>query len=400
MTMHPTKITTLKGIQVEKVVCGPRNTLFLSGGNKLFKTNMVSTGPVRIFERELANHKIVDIAAGSSHFMILNDEGDVYSWGDNDCCQLGIGEGKEQKTPKKIDTLSKFFINRISCGAAHSMAVSKTGNVFVWGSNTRGQLGYDPKVMKFSPVPTKIMLMIKDLNEENGLEISEETKQEIEEEQLFSQEAEGDKKPDLLDQVTHAVCGTWSSIFVTATSKIRLHVWGGENIINSSFVLNNNTSDDEAVQFVKSRGDDIFYMNYSGELFKYSIHDKKAILLEKIGNFNDLSLGSNFMGIVRDDNTLHMKGSNKYGQLGTGDKSNRTEAFEQITTMEPTRVSKVICGISNTVIIAKTEKSQMNEKMADLIICKMFDSDSQASIFEGDPETQRILRIILQSMVS
>jgi alpha-tubulin suppressor-like RCC1 family protein len=46
--------------------------------------------------------------------MILNDEGDVFSWGDNDCGQLGHGEGQNQKTPKKIEDLSKIFISHIS----------------------------------------------------------------------------------------------------------------------------------------------------------------------------------------------------------------------------------------------------------------------------------------------
>lgn len=88
------------------------------------------------------------------------------------------------------------------------MAVSKTGNAFVWGSNIRGQLGYDPKVLKSLPVPTKICLMLKDLkDEEASLEMSEEVRQAIEEEEKqMSQDAiEEAKKPDVLDLVSHAI---------------------------------------------------------------------------------------------------------------------------------------------------------------------------------------------------
>lgn len=46
--------------------------------------------------------------------MLLNDEGAVLSWGDNDHGQLGHGEGVKQGYPKKIESLSKIFINRIS----------------------------------------------------------------------------------------------------------------------------------------------------------------------------------------------------------------------------------------------------------------------------------------------
>jgi hypothetical protein len=236
------------------------------------------------------------------------------------------------------------------------MAVSKTGNAFVWGSNIRGQLGYDPKVLKSLPIPTKICLMLKDLKDEEAkMEMSEEVRQAIEEEEKqIPQDVEEMKKPDVLDLVSHAICGTWSSIFITETSKTRLHVWGGEhNIINSTFVLYNNMDDSNRIGSIKSRGDNVYYMNKTGELYSFSIENKKAILLEMLDKYRDLSLGSNFLGIVHQDNTLHMKGNNKNGQLGTGDTINRDE-FTQITTMEPTRVSGVICGFSNTVILGKS----------------------------------------------
>jgi hypothetical protein len=59
------------------------------------------------------------------------------------------------------------------------------------------------------------------------------------------------------------------------------------------------------------------------------------------------------MGIVHHDNTLHMKGLNKDGQLGTGCKVNKLDQFELITTMEPTRIEQISCGISNTVALSK-----------------------------------------------
>ena len=59
------------------------------------------------------------------------------------------------------------------------------------------------------------------------------------------------------------------------------------------------------------------------------------------------------MGIVHYDNTLYMKGLNKDGQFGIGDKVSRIKIFEQITEIEPTRVESINCRIVNTCAIDK-----------------------------------------------
>lgn len=149
-------------------------------------------------------------------------------------------------------------------------------------------------------------------------------------------------KNETLDLVTHGVCGTWSSIFVTESSKIRLHVWGGEEeIINSSYILYQNQKEGNSIKYLKSRGDVILYINKLGELYEYSIKNKNVKYVEQLPRFSDLSMGTKYIGIVHHDNTLHMKGLNKDGQLGTGDKENRLDNFEQITSLEPTRIDKI-----------------------------------------------------------
>lgn len=43
--------------------------------------------------------------------------------------------------PQVIATLSGHFIEDISVGAEHTLAVSSNGDVFGWGNNVDGQLG-------------------------------------------------------------------------------------------------------------------------------------------------------------------------------------------------------------------------------------------------------------------
>ena len=345
-TSFPTKIRALKGVKVRLVTWGPRNTLFLAGDSNVYKTNISSWTPVRIFARELNDSRLVDIAAGSSHFLALNSDGNVLSWGDNESGQLGIGEGKSQDAPNIIDTLLKVYINRISWGAAHSMAITKSGNAFVWGSNARGQLGYDTKIWKYLPVPTKICLMLKEVDN-----VGEERKAEqVSNDSPMEEEKEAEVQvKDVIDLISNGVWGTWSSIFVTQTSKTRLHVWGSEESnINSTVILSDPAS---TIIFLKSRGDSVIYTKQSGELFDYSIKTQHSKFIVKLEKFKDISLGSGYMGIIHHDNTLHMRGNNRYGQLGTGDKKNIDTDFEQVLTIEPTRIKKVAWGLINTAII-------------------------------------------------
>lgn len=147
------------------------------------------------------------------------------------------------------------------------------------------------------------------------------------------------KVKDSIDSISNGVCGTWSSIFVTQTSKTRLHVWGSEeNNTNSTVILSDPLT---AIAFLKSRGDSVIYTKQSGELFEYSIKAQQSKFIVKLEKFKDISLGSGYMGIIHHDNTLHMRGNNRYGQLGTGNKQNIENDFEQIQTIEPTRINKV-----------------------------------------------------------
>ena len=43
--------------------------------------------------------------------------------------------------PKKIEALKGIFIEQLSCGDTHSMALSREGRVYAWGAAAFGQLG-------------------------------------------------------------------------------------------------------------------------------------------------------------------------------------------------------------------------------------------------------------------
>lgn len=61
-------------------------------------------------------------------------------WGDNYQGQLGTGvEGSRQSTPVGVKTGLRF--KKIAMGFAHVVALTETGEVWVWGNNENGQTG-------------------------------------------------------------------------------------------------------------------------------------------------------------------------------------------------------------------------------------------------------------------
>jgi alpha-tubulin suppressor-like RCC1 family protein len=103
--------------------------------------------------QKLPNQGIVSLACGAQHTLVSTDGGlKVWAFGSNTQGQLGQGnrsmsEEKVRVFPALIQTLSNQknrAILQVAAAANHSLALSNNGEVFSFGSNTFGQLGYPP----------------------------------------------------------------------------------------------------------------------------------------------------------------------------------------------------------------------------------------------------------------
>ena len=88
-------------------------------------------------------HSIVGIAAGELHSAAVNSDGDLFTWGDGFCGQLGHGDKRPQVSPKQVVSgdLADECIAGISCGSRHTIAITEDGDVFTWGLGHFGVLG-------------------------------------------------------------------------------------------------------------------------------------------------------------------------------------------------------------------------------------------------------------------
>ncbi|WJX35806.1 hypothetical protein P8452_23754 [Trifolium repens] len=89
------------------------------------------------------SRKVVDIAAGESHTLLLTGDGSVYTWGRGMFGRLGLGSEKDELLPVKLNfenpngngTEDSVKIVGIAAGAYHSLALADDGSVWCWGYN-------------------------------------------------------------------------------------------------------------------------------------------------------------------------------------------------------------------------------------------------------------------------
>ena len=98
---------------------------------------------------EYSSVTISDIECGAYHSLALTRAGDVYGWGDSGCGQLGIGRIPKVWIPMKIPIKEKVV--QAAAGFAHSLIVTKEGFVYSFGLNHKYQLGFDDQKSRFKP---------------------------------------------------------------------------------------------------------------------------------------------------------------------------------------------------------------------------------------------------------
>lgn len=93
------------------------------------------------------NEKVVKITCGHCHSFAITETGKLFAWGLNHNGQLGLGHYNKVLTPTQIN--NKWFkgetVIYLSGGCEQSFIVTKSGKLFTFGKNDCGQLGLNDK---------------------------------------------------------------------------------------------------------------------------------------------------------------------------------------------------------------------------------------------------------------
>ncbi|EFA79484.1 ankyrin repeat-containing protein [Heterostelium album PN500] len=105
------------------------------------------------------NKQITQIACGKDHSLALDEIGVVYAWGNGSGGRLGLGNSEVVSIPKIIPHFEDEKITSIACGQEFSLALSDSGKVFSWGKGLHGNLGYDVSTMLSQSTPKVIPML-------------------------------------------------------------------------------------------------------------------------------------------------------------------------------------------------------------------------------------------------
>ncbi|HEY3381090.1 MAG TPA: IPT/TIG domain-containing protein [Vicinamibacterales bacterium] len=91
------------------------------------------------------------VAAGMSHACAITSGGGVKCWGQNSNGQLGDGTTTMRFTQADVTGLTSG-VSAVTAGSYHTCALTSSGGVKCWGSNSSGQLGDNTTTQRSAPV--------------------------------------------------------------------------------------------------------------------------------------------------------------------------------------------------------------------------------------------------------
>ncbi|KAH3745389.1 regulator of chromosome condensation RCC1 [Pelomyxa schiedti] len=147
----PQEIVCLRDRGVSIVACGAHYTMAVLETGDVFCWGANESGQLGLGDSchrytpqqltHLNGKKTCAITCGNYHTIAMLESGEVYGWGSNNNCQLGMGEKPGTNFPEEMPFLSKKQASLISCGGWHTVALLKSGSMIGWGRNNYGQLG-------------------------------------------------------------------------------------------------------------------------------------------------------------------------------------------------------------------------------------------------------------------
>ena len=268
--------------------------------------------------------EIVQVAAGSSHTAAVTKDGDLYMWGRNDDGQLGVYTNVGKNAPVLVNNsttaLPAKSVKYVALGYYHSATITKDGSLYMWGENNYGQLG-DGSTHTDRYTPIKIMDNVASVSLGNSYSaaITKDGSLYMWGYNDYGQLGNGtlsSYNPNpvkIMDNVASVSLGNSHSAAITKDGS--LYMWGK----NDDGQLGDGTS---------------------------SLFRSKPVKI--MDNVASVSLGGNHSAAITKDSNLYMWGKNDYGQLGDGTTDNKTRPHRVAS-----NVQSVKLGYSHTTVISK-----------------------------------------------
>lgn len=278
-----------------------------------------STEDISFKEETTINVK--QVALGNNYSAAVTENGNLYLWGTNYRGQLGDVSTSAKKVPEGIMGSVKY----VSLGYNHSAAITEDGSLYLWGDNKWGQLGDGSTDNKIRP--EKIMDNVKyvSLGYEHSAAITEDGSLYV-----------WGRNSAVLKESDATLCKEPVKIMDNVKD-----VSLGSNLTASSDADNHSAAITEDGQLFMW-GD-----NRSGQLGD-GTNNKQHTPVKIMDNVKSVSLGYNHSAAITEDGSLYLWGDNYCGQIGN---KSRQNAFKPVKIME--NVKEVSLGDRHSAAITE-----------------------------------------------
>ena len=154
---------------VLQIACGAEHVVALCKDGRLFTWGQNENGqlglgdnrqrqsPYHVYTFPAGSHVLKDVACGQAHTMAVSTRDELFTWGRNGHGQLGLGHGHDRNSPQRVESLSCRVVLHMAGGACHSLVYVKSGGLYSFGCNDSGQLGSGNQIGNKSPANVALL---------------------------------------------------------------------------------------------------------------------------------------------------------------------------------------------------------------------------------------------------
>ena len=279
--------------------------------------------------------EIAPIAAGSNHSAAVTKDGDLYMWGSNGGGRLGNGNRTNSYTPVKI----MKNVAAVSLGDEHSAAVTKDGSLYMWGANYCGQLGNGSTTDSYTPIKIMENVATVSLGDYHSAAITKDGSLYMWGDNYYGQLGDGSTTNSytpvkIMENVAAVSLGYNHSAAITKDGS--LYMWGNNNCgqLGNGSTTNRSTPVKimEKVAAVSLGGNHSATITKDGGLYTWGDNYFGQLGNGSIKNsYTPIKIMSNVVSSAGGSHTIALKnngtvynwGDNEYGQLGNGSTSSK-----------------------------------------------------------------------------
>ena len=164
----PRRVDALSAETVVKIAAAKYTTFAITKEGELYAWGIgacgrLGTGNIKthispiLVQGPFVHRKVRFVAAAKHHTLAITGEGKLFTWGGQRYGKLGQGPRCAEEngiclTPRMVEgELRNKEVVSIAAGLSHSVAVTKEGVLYTWGSNAEGQLGHRAAMLTGRP---------------------------------------------------------------------------------------------------------------------------------------------------------------------------------------------------------------------------------------------------------